>query len=379
MRDNDKIFSLYKKRMTVAAVTSSVCYGLIIGGGVAFIAALLSWLLSYNGVWIAVGTGLGSAIISGILLFFFKFRPNEHSVARRMDTMGLEERTITMYDLQNTDSPIAEIQRRDACDKIQNVSQSQIKTAFPVFAAGKVAAVCLGVALCAAIGMTLVTGLTEAGVIPGPGIVVAEQDRFVTVSYAVQNDEGGEIEGEFEQIISPGESTEPVAAVAEDGWIFVRWSDGVLTTERQDTNVEEDKEIFAIFEEIGDGEDEDADDPLDNENEGDYDQNAPNPDKNDGAGNSGDVGNGGEGESDNGSQGDGNGTGEGGQEGQGHGDGKGEGAGGGWSDSNQIIDGSTDYRDVFDTYYDMAMEIIKNGGELPQELREFIEKYFGSL
>ena len=246
MRDNDKIFSLYKKRMTVAAVTSSVCYGLIIGGGVAFIAALLSWLLSYNGVWIAVGTGLGSAIISGILLFFFKFRPNEHSVARRMDTMGLEERTITMYDLQNTDSPIAEIQRRDACDKIQNVSQSQIKTAFPVFAAGKVAAVCLGVALCAAIGMTLVTGLTEAGVIPGPGIVVAEQDRFVTVSYAVQNDEGGEIEGEFEQIISPGESTEPVAAVAEDGWIFVRWSDGVLTTERQDTNVEEDKEILKL-------------------------------------------------------------------------------------------------------------------------------------
>ena len=46
---------------------------------------------------------------------------------------------------------------------------------------------------------------------------------------------------------------------------------------------------------------------------------------------------------------------------------------------NQIIDGKTDYRDVYDIYYDMAMEIVRNGGELPADLKAFIEKYYGSI
>ena len=58
---------------------------------------------------------------------------------------------------------------------------------------------------------------------------------------------------------------------------------------------------------------------------------------------------------------------------------RGDGAGGGWSDGNQIIDGKTDYRDVYDIYYDMAMEIVRNGGELPADLKAFIEKYYGSI
>ena len=77
--------------------------------------------------------------------------------------------------------------------------------------------------------------------------------------------------------------------------------------------------------------------------------------------------------------GEGSGTGTGGQEGQGQGNGQGDGAGGAWSDSNWVIDGETDYRDVYEMYYDMAMDILNNGGEIPPELREFIEDYFGSL
>ncbi|UKI12991.1 MAG: hypothetical protein L6V84_01315 [Oscillospiraceae bacterium] len=65
--------------------------------------------------------------------------------------------------------------------------------------------------------------------------------------------------------------------------------------------------------------------------------------------------------------------------GDGKGNGRGDGAGGGWSDGNQIIDGKTDYRDVYDIYYDMAMEIVRNGGELPADLKAFIEKYYGSI
>ena len=34
---------------------------------------------------------------------------------------------------------------------------------------------------------------------------------------------------------------------------------------------------------------------------------------------------------------------------------------------------------MYDTYYDQAMEIIRNGGELPDYLKDFIEKYYGSI
>lgn len=377
MKDDNQIFSTYKKRMTVSAIISSVCYGLIIGGGVAFISALVCWLLNYNVVWVAVGTGLGSAVIGGILLYFLKFRPSEYSVVRKMDTMGLEERTITMYGLRNTNTTVAELQRRDAREKIANVSSSQVKTAFPLYAAGKVVAVFIAAALILGIGMTVVTALTGSGIIDGPGIVDAEQDKFIDIVYKV--DEGGEIQGGDEvQTISPGEDADPVVAVADDGWIFVRWSDGLETTERVDRNVKADLTVTAIFEEIEEGDGEDGDGALDNDNDGDYDENAPDPDKNDGAGGNGEAGEGGEGDGD-GSTGEGTGTGEGGQPGEGQGDGQGDGAGGSWSDSNQIIDGETDYRDVFESYYDMAMEILNNSGNYPPELVEFIQGYFGSI
>ena len=48
-------------------------------------------------------------------------------------------------------------------------------------------------------------------------------------------------------------------------------------------------------------------------------------------------------------------------------------------DNNQIIDGNTDYRDVLDQYLDLVMDLLENGGDIPPELLQFIEDYFGGL
>ena len=376
MKNNDQFLKSYRKRMIASAIVSSVCTGLIIGGLVAFVAALVCWLFSFDGVWIALGIGFGAAIIGGILFYFLKFRPSEQQIVHRIDSMGLEERTVTMMELKNDPSPIAQLQRNDAQRHIESVNEERVKTAFPVFSLRKSVAVLLIIAIVAGAGMTVVTGLTQAGVLPSPGINDPVKDRFLSVDYLV--DEGGEIEGPTDQLVSPGEDAEPVIAVAEDGWIFVRWSDGNKSTERTDRNITADLSLTAIFEEIEDGGEGDDGDIVDNDQEGDYDQNAPDANENEGSGSSGDAGDGGEGDGD-GSQGEGSGTGQGGQEGEGNGEGQGDGAGGGWSDNNQIIDGNTDYRDVYDIYYDMAMEIINSGGELPPYLKDFIEGYFGSI
>ena len=372
-----ELFRTYSRRMHAAAVVSSVCFGLMIGAGAAFLAAFLCWLLGYGGLWLSVGLGAGAFAVSALLLYFLKFRPSQADIIRRIDSMGLEERAVTMAELCETETDMAKLQRADTTQKLHNVTKQQTKRTFPYFALGKAAAVMLAVSLVAGIGMPTVAALAEDGVLPSPGIADPDREQFITVSYLAE--EGGEIEGEAEQILTAGEDAQPVVAVPEDGWVFVRWSDGVKTTQRSDYAVKADLIVNAIFEEIGDGTEGDfGDDPLDKEDDGDYDQNAPNPDDSNGAGAGGDSGNNGEGDGD-GATGSGEGTGSGGQEGEGNGNGQGSGAGGGWSDNNQIIDGNTDYRDVLDQYLDLVMDLLENGGDIPPELLQFIEDYFGGL
>ena len=44
-----------------------------------------------------------------------------------------------------------------------------------------------------------------------------------------------------------------------------------------------------------------------------------------------------------------------------------------------IYDGETDYRNEKDNYYDQAMDIINGNNNLPPEISDFIEDYFGSI
>lgn len=82
--------------------------------------------------------------------------------------------------------------------------------------------------------------------------VTAEFDReMVTLTYNAS--EGGYIDGEAIQVIGKGTSGNEVKAVASGSSIFVKWSDGVTTTARTDSNVTESKTVTAIFTTSEDG------------------------------------------------------------------------------------------------------------------------------
>ena len=376
--ENNELFRIYKQRMTLSAVVTSACCGLAAGGLAAFISALACWIFNFDSIWLPIGIGIGVAVTVGVLVYFLKLRPTPRKIAGKIDSMGLEERTITMLDLEGSESTMAQLQRSDAISKINNVSAAQIKAAFPVYSLGIAATVTLGVAIAAATAMTVLQGLAGIGIAPDPDIggINNGREKFVTVSYVI--DDGGMIMGgDEEQILLPGEDAETVTAEAEDGWVFLRWRDGNKNPTRTDIDVEEDLIATAIFEEIGTGGDGSGDgDGSGTEGEGDFDQNAPDPDESEGGGN-GQGGDGGEGDG-SGNQGEGNGGGSGGEEGEGNGSGQGNGSGGGWSDSNNIIDGETPYRDVLEQYLEAMREQIANG-TLPQELIDFIESYFNGL
>ncbi len=375
--------------MTISAAVASACYGLAMGGFAAFLTALLCWLLSFNQFWVPLVVWAGVAVISGVIVYFVKLRPSDMQIAGRIDGMGLEERTITMMGLEGSDSPIANLQRADAVKRISGASHGMIKSSFPIFSLGATLSagqtVATGIGLCAAglagAGMILVQGLTGAGIMHGPEIVGSDKDKFVTISYVVE--EGGFINsasgiGE-EQVLLVGENAEPVTAEADDGWVFVRWSDGSTNPGRSDTNVTGDLIYTAVFEEIGGGAGGEGDgDKIDVDADGDYDESAPKPDESQGGG-EGDGGDGGEGDG-SGDKGDGNGSGQGGQEGGGNGSGQGDGAGGGWGgSSNQVIDGETEYKDVLQMYIESLMKQYESGATLTQAQMEFIEYYLGIL
>jgi len=64
---------------------------------------------------------------------------------------------------------------------------------------------------------------------------------------------GGRIEGEITQRIHYGEDAREVTAIAEDGYYFVGWSDGVNTATRRDVNIKDHLHVEAEFLQISDG------------------------------------------------------------------------------------------------------------------------------
>ena len=80
--------------------------------------------------------------------------------------------------------------------------------------------------------------------------VTAQFERIPTYTLTYSAEEGGHIEGEATQIVNPGEHGSTVIAVPDDGYEFVRWSDGISVPWRTDTNIYSDISVTAQFEKI---------------------------------------------------------------------------------------------------------------------------------
>lgn len=371
-----QLFKKHYSRLVLEGAIRSALAGVATGFAVDFAAAFVFWMLDVGGIWPAIGLGAGAAVISGLLFYFLKFRPSEVEVARRLDRLGLKERMVTMLEYKADDSYIANLQRENAKEHLDRVSGRRIRIRI-----SRALVVMLTVAAVFAASMTTVLGLSENDIIPPGGEIILPDDPLedhIPVTYLA--DEGGEIEGETDQLVPPGGSTTPVVAVADEGWMFVGWDDGNENPERSEDNVTVEWVFIAVFEEVFDGEGDGSEDestgkpgspegdsaedvPGGGDANVDSEQSGPG-EKGDGSGSDGDS-DGGQGSTE--------------DEGEGKGDGQGVGAGGKWQENNQFIDGKTYYKDYLDMYYQWAQEIFENDGEIPPELREFYETYINGI
>jgi hypothetical protein len=93
-------------------------------------------------------------------------------------------------------------------------------------------------------GTYTVTVTSANGCSAMESIIVTENTNFILTYIASI---GGAINGVFPQTVSCNESGSIVEAVANTGYVFVDWSDGVTTNSRTDTNITQDITVTANF------------------------------------------------------------------------------------------------------------------------------------
>ncbi len=329
MEEYNIIFRKHYRRIAKEGFIESLTRGCIIGFSVELIVAVILYCIRFNAVWIAVICGLLSIAVSTVIFYFIKYRPSDKEVAKRVDMLGLKERIITMTELKEDNSYMAVRQREDAMAQLKKAGDKKIK--IKIMLTPLIFAVTTAVL---GIFATVASAMSFNGDLPGFGELINPPDdeiSYVEVGY--MEEEGGHIEGELFQIVESGGDCTEVVAVADDGYIFDIWSDGVTTPERTDKDVVQSMTVFAMFIEI-DGED------------------AGNEKNDEMTGMESDMGDM-EGEMPSGGA-----------------------AGGKYEEYNQVIDGQTYYRDIYQEYYDQAMRILDAGGVVPEYIRAIIQEYF---
>ena len=262
----EKLFKKFRARVIKEAWLKALVLGLVLAFCTLFVTALLFWIINPELYWLAF-VAFGGALILGTPIFYvIKYRPNEKDIAREIDDLGLEERMITMLQLESDDSFMATKQRADALNAIAKVNERSIR-----FTLSKAMTILLSAGFVLSSGMATITVLSDKGLLPDGNAIVEEIDPdeavYVEVSYLI--DGAGYIQGgDPEQIVLHADeegdieekTTEMVTVVPDDGWAFAFWSDGYTSPTRYDRNLTDNLEVIAILIEVpkmdgpGDGE-----------------------------------------------------------------------------------------------------------------------------
>lgn len=409
-----EVFKKYYKKIGSESILKALLCGLTIGFSLMFVCIAASWLAGFKaGIYIGLGLFVAATAIATPLFYTFRFRPTTKKIAQRIDTLGLEERILTMAELENDDSFIAMKQREDAMKAMKSVSSEMLKIAVsvPLIAAVAISATLgTGMTVAAAVapdgGKHFVDGLKEKHTyeitytVEGKGwvidftkkenaaLIAAMKERArqreidkangkevtedETLPDTFQNrlgivytaiDETAQatmvLDGaNYEDTTYTFEVTEgdefgvKLMALPQKGYVFVGWSDGVTSPYREDMEATATKTVTATFEEVTDpGGGSKNDGQEQGEEPGDADS---------GNGSSSSSGDG---------SGDGN------NNNTSNSNGEGSKA----APANQIINGETYYGDVFEDAYREMLERMKNNNSLSEAEKKAISDYFDSI
>lgn len=356
----NNIFKKYQKRLARIGLCKAMAAALSLAFFAFGLAALIAGFCRADIPVIFWASGVAGAAVFAVTLpaFYVKrFRPTEKTVARRLDALGLKERSITLYECEADPSGMAELQRQDAKEKVSSLSKRRLKY--------KIA---LPTALFLLFGAVFAAGAAAASVVSAAAMreeaeKQTEEDEAVaeptfTVIYKVVEEGTGSIAGPAEQKVKKGGFSEEVTAVPAAGYRFAAWVDETMApfanqnNPRSEVNVRADLVVYARFEKVtpSSTEDEDTDGNTEND-KSDHETNDPNQEQNDPQ-----------------------------EPGPSEGSQAGEGGASDGPDrdssNNNVIDGTQDYKENFDRE---ALEKELADREIPDELKDILGDYYDTL
>lgn len=339
----------YKSRLAKEGWLKAALCGMSVGFSADILCATAFWVFGIKLFWICILVFAAVTAIATPLFYFCRFKNSRRQVASRVDMLGLEERILTMTQFENDDSYIARRQREDAINALKSVNSSFIKIAV---SASMVVACCVTLVL--GVGATTVSAVADKSLMDLIREKQKEKDAIENtfhLTYGVKDSVGGRVDGELEQTVKGGEVGKTVQAVADDGYVFVGWTDGYVDATRTDADVKKDLTVNAVFVEIEDNEEDDET-----------------------------VEEKGEGEQGNGSNSDGQPQPGDPSDGSDSSDEAGDGAGAGAdAASNQVIDGSTYYGDEYSGSLSDAQDSMNSDSNLSGDEKGVIGDYFHNI
>lgn len=267
MANDNNIITKYRKKIVREGILKSYSIGDSVGLFVLALTVLLSWFFGFKeGIYVGLGLYVACMSVISPILYYKHYRPTAKAVAKRVDELGLEERVLTMVELEGDDSYIAARQREDT----HRALRSLYSVAAPAMVFSVAIVVVAAIALLCGASTLTVGALYAADVIPDGMSLVTEEKLPETyvVTYFVGNEGGGTIvmytdDWENEQsaleeiVVTEGEDAPAVLAVEDKDYVFVGWSDGVTEAYRQDCNLTGNKKVEAVFMKV----EEEAEDP----------------------------------------------------------------------------------------------------------------------
>ena len=342
-----KLLEKYYSRLAQESFLKSLLWGLVVGFSALLLSAIVCWYVGFKGIWVCIVLFAAATAISTPLFYFCRFRPTIKQTARRVDSLGLEERLLTMTELEGDNSYIAVKQREDAVQALKKVNARLIKFVFSVSLV-----VTLAIVGVFGTGMTTYAALSEVSgrdlirqALEGP----AAQYEVI---YQVKGD--GRIIGEERQVVTAGEKAQPVMAGGGGGGGFFCWDDGNGNPLRLDTEINDDMVVYAVFEEM---------DGVDYIN---IDDNAEIDGKGNQSGNNGNNNS----PSDMLPPED--------EDSNGPGDDQ-DGSGGRYEGNGQIIDGGQYYGDHYEAALEEAKQDLMNNENISEEDKQIIMDYFETI
>lgn len=390
----------FYQRIKRQKTTKYILVSLIVSFVLLLVTHLIVWLTGVGKpFFISVPLSICSGLIYFIIVYKHKVNPSMSFVAQQIDKLGLEERVLTMVEMEGSESFIAKKQREDTLKALKSIDYTSIKQHHR-----KQSILCsMSLILATAIlALSLVfpnahetlTAWSEpvksiSVSIEGSGFVIdysksQNQSLIEAVAEKQKKDDTDRINGKeivptkqfptvfssrilvsyhytddfdatmvldganFSEVSYEIKSNEShtLMALPYNGYVFIGWSDGYTSPFREIDNYS--MSFTAMFDEVSAlGEEKDSSEdgePSDSDS---------------GSGN----------QSSNSNNGNGNSS--------GSTDGNEDGAKG--SAANQVINGETYYGDIFNQSYQEAIERVKNNPNLTEAQKKAISDYFESI